>query len=248
MTSPGSYDPVAVLGSIDDHRNWVLACFAVAAVFTFSYFIESFRLVARHHVYTAPLAAVGWFAMHDLGFVLQYDDWFNTYDHWWVKAWWFALIATSVIELVFVAIFIRYGWSELLPQVSHRTFALLSIAMMLGIGAVWAVTKSVLGDELYLVSFPVTAFWALPFSTALALRRGSGLGQSPRQEVFVVFIVVAFQAALWPLDEVFRSVPFMAFTVTAVCWGVANVWLLRVLPDGESPRDTEGVSRAPAKV
>ena len=247
MNSPGGYDPYVVLAAIDDHRVSVLAFFAVAAVFTFGYFIESFRLVRLHRVYTAPLAAVGWFAMHDLGFVLQYDDWFTVYDHWWVKAWWFALVATSLIELAFVGIFIRYGWSELLPQVSHRAFAFLSIAMVLGIGAIWAVAKSVLGDDLYLVSFPITAFWALPFSTALALRRGSRLGQSPRQEVFVVFIVVAFQGALWPLDEVFRSVPFMAFTATAVCWGAANVWLLRTLPDGTEPREV-GASRSPATV
>lgn len=245
MSTPGGYDPYVVLAAIDDHRVSVLAFFAVAAVFTFGYFIESFRLVARHRVYAAPLAAVGWFAMHDLGFVLQFDDWFTVYDHWWVKAWWFALVATTLIELAFIGIFIRYGWSELMPQVSHLTFALLTGAMVLGIAAIWAVTKSVLGDDLYLVSFPITAFWALPFSTALALRRGSSLGQSPRQEIFVVVIVLAFQGALWPLDEVFRSVPFMAFTLTAVCWGAANVWLLRTLPDGTGP-SASTVHRTPA--
>lgn len=245
-----TYDPHSALAAIDGHVWVVLAFFAVAAVATFSYLITSFRLAIRDATFSAALPAVGWFAMHDLGFVLQYDLWFHTYDHWWVKTWWFALVATSLIELALVAMVAHYGWQELAPQLSRRAFTVGLTLIVGGIAVLWWLVKQALDDPLYLISFPITAFWAVPFSTALILRRRSRRGQSILQEVCVAIIVLSFQGALWNVDAFFRSAPFIAFTLMAVAWSLANVWLLRQMPVWEpagATVETAGVGDRPLK-
>jgi hypothetical protein len=225
-----TYDPISALAAIDSHAVAVLGCFAVTALATSTYLFESFRLTFRDAAYSVALPAVGWFAVHDLGFVLQYGTWFHTYDHWWVKAWWVALIGTSIVEFALVAMVIKYGWRELAPWLSKRAFTLGVTLMVAGIAALWWLVKQALDDPLYLISFPITAFWAVPFSTAMILRRGSRRGQSILQNICVAVIVLGFQGALWQVDEFFRSGPFVAFTVVAVAWSIGNVWLLRRLP------------------
>lgn len=225
-----TYDPHAALAAIDDHVVVVLAFFSIVALATFTYLVTSFRVAIRDRAYACALPAVGWFAVHDLGFVLQYDDWFTTYDHWWVKAWWVALVVTSLIEFALVGLFIRYGHAELAPHLSKRVFAAGAVGAVVAMAALWLLVKRSIDDELYLISFPITAFWAVPFGTALLLRRRTRRGQSVLQPACVAVIVAGFQGALWFVDDFFRSWEFVAFTTTAVAWSLANVWLVRTLP------------------
>ncbi len=225
-----TYDPQLALQSIDQNVLFVLLFFAGAAGATFVFLIESFRLTRLHAAYSAPLAAVGWFAMHDLIFVLQYDLWFNVYDHWWVKAWWVALVFTTAIEITLVGMFIKYGREELAPWATPQQFAGLVCLCTLAIGVLWYLVKVALVDDLYLISFPITAFWAMPFSTALMLRRQSRRGQSYLLEYSNMCIMLSFQGALWFVDPFFRSPVFIAFTAMAVSWGAMNVWILSRLP------------------
>lgn len=233
-----TYDPRDALAAIDTHAPVILAFFAVAAVATFTYLVASFRLTIRDAAYSAALPAVGWFAVHDLGFVLQFDMWFQSYDHWWVKAWWCALLGTSLIEFALVAMIARFGWRELAPQLSRRTFTIGLVLILAAIAALWWLVKQALDDPLYLISFPITAFWAVPFSTVLILRGGTRRGQSITQEICVAIIVLAFQGALWHVDAFFRSAPFVAFTAMAVMWSLGNVWLLGQIPEWKHDRST----------
>ncbi len=236
-----TYDPHLALQSIDSNVVLVLLFFLGAAAFTFSFLIESFRLARVHKAYSAPLAAVAWFAVHDLQFVLLYDLWFNVYDHWWVKAWWVALVFTTAIEFTLVGMVIKYGRQELAPWATQWQFAGLVALTTMAIGVLWLLVKCALDDPLFLVSFPITAFWALPFSTTLMLKRQSRRGQSYLLEICVVFIMLSFQGALWQVDPFFRSPLYLAFTAMAVCWGIANVWLLSKLPAYEpDERELEG--------
>lgn len=225
-----TYDPTAALAAIDNNLVVILSFFSVTAVATFTYLVASFRLVMRDKAFSAALPAVGWFAVHDLGFVLQYHTWFHVYDHWWVKTWWFLLIATSLVEFILVGMVIRYGWHELAPNLPRKTFAVGVCGIVAGIAVLWWLVKQSMDDPLYLISFPITAFWAVPFSTAIILRRGTRRGQSMLQDICVALIVVGFQGALWHVDAFFRSAPFVAFTAMAVVWSLANVWLLSQVP------------------
>lgn len=225
-----TYDPNVALESIDDNTAVIIACFAVVAVATFTYLVQSFRLAFADRAYSCALPTVGWFAIHDLGFVLQYELWFDTYDHWWLKAWWVALIFTTLIEFALVAVVIKFGHAELAPHLPQRVFAAGVIAILLGITALWVLIKDSIDDELYLVSFPITAFWTMPFATALMLRRRSQRGQTPLQPICVAFVMLGFQGALWNIDDFFREWPFVLFTAMAVVWCLANAWLLSTYP------------------
>ncbi|MYE87218.1 MAG: hypothetical protein F4X31_13380 [Gammaproteobacteria bacterium] len=226
----GTYDAAAALSSIDANVVWVLAFFAIAAAATFVYLLQSFKLARAHEAYSSPLPAVGWFAVHDLHFVLLYELWFDVYDHWWVKAWWVALVFTTLIEFALVGMIIKYGRKELAPWASDRQFLGLVALGTAAIGVLWLLVKDSMDDPLFLISFPITAFWAVPFSTALMLRRNSQRGQSTILPICSVFIVGSFQGALWFIDPFFRSPFFLMFTAMGVSWALVNLWMLRRLP------------------
>lgn len=208
----------------------MLAFFAIAAVATFVYLTQSFRLARSDLAYSSALPAVGWFAVHDLHFVLLYELWFETYDHWWVKAWWFALVFTTLIEFALVGMIIKYGRKELAPWAANTQFVGLVILGTVAIGIIWLLVKASINDPLWLISFPITAFWAVPFSTALMLRRNSQRGQSTTLPICSVFIIGAFQGALWFVDPFFRSPWFVMFSMMGITWAFVNIWLLKRLP------------------
>ena len=136
-----TYDPAAALSSIDANVAWVLAFFAIAAVATFIYLLQSFKLARAHEAYSSALPAVGWFAVHDLHFVLLYELWFDVYDHWWVKAWWVALVFTTLIEFALVGMIVKYGRKELAPWASQRQFFGLIALGTVAIGVIWLLVK-----------------------------------------------------------------------------------------------------------
>ncbi len=225
-----TYEATAALAAIDENVVWILAFFAIAAVATFVYLVQSFKLARAHEAYSSALPAVGWFAVHDLHFVFLYELWFDVYDHWWVKAWWVALVFTTLIEFALVGMIIKYGRKELAPWASQKAFFGLVALGTVAIGVIWLLVKASIADPLWLISFPITAFWAVPFSTALMLRRNSQRGQSITLPICSVFIVGAFQGALWLIDPFFRSPFFLMFTTMGISWALVNVWLLTRLP------------------
>ena len=225
-----TYNANQALASIDANIVWVLGFFAVTAAATFVYLIQSFKLAREHQAYSSALPAVGWFAVHDLHFVLHYDLWFNVYDHWWVKAWWVALIFTTLIEFGLVAMIIKYGRKELAAWASQKQFFGLIALGTAAIGIIWLLVKSAIDDPIWLISFPITAFWAVPFSTALLMRRQSQRGQSTTLPICSVFIIGAFQGALWFIDPFFRSPYFLMFSAMGVTWALVNIWLIKQMP------------------
>ncbi len=225
-----TYDAQAALSSIDANLGWVLGFFAITAAATFVYLIQSFKLAKTHAAYSSALPAAGWFAVHDLHFVALYDLWFHVYDHWWVKAWWVALVFTTIIEFALVGLIIRYGRKELAPWASQWQFFGLIALGTVAIGIIWLLVKAAIDDPLWLISFPITAFWAVPFSTALMLRRNSTRGQSAVLPICSLFIIGAFQGALWFIDPFFRSPWFLMFTAMGLAWSLSNLWLIKQLP------------------
>ena len=90
-----SYDPQVVLQSVDQNLLPVMFFMTICLISTFVYLISSFKTAKRHEAYPAPLSAVGWFAIHDAYFVMQWDKWFSEYHHWWLEFWAVSLIFTA---------------------------------------------------------------------------------------------------------------------------------------------------------
>ena len=60
--------------------------------------------------YPAPLIAAGVFAVHDISFVLDWNRWFDEYDHWWPQAWAIGLIGASAIVLILLFVYCLSGF------------------------------------------------------------------------------------------------------------------------------------------
>lgn len=224
------YDPNAALGVIDLHRTSILFCLLVTAAFAFAYFAVAIRMAIRQRVYVVPFAGAALFLWHDLNFVLEYDKWFNGYDHWWVKMWWFALLGTVALEAFLIYQVIRYGHRELWPGLAKRTYPVLMVGATFAVGALWMLVKHAIDDDLYFVTFAITAVFSVPFHTALMAKRQSRAGQSIFMQASTIVMILAMTAAFAQIDDSFRSFYFLGFVATFVCWALCNIWLIRKLP------------------
>ena len=132
------YNPQTVLNSVDTHTVPVMALMTLCLGATFVYLVSAFRTAKAHRAYPAPLAAVGFFAIHDATFVAYWNSWFGTYHHWWLECWAVALIFTSAIEFALCFQVYRYGRQELMPKLSQRQFGAAIVGALLALAALGA--------------------------------------------------------------------------------------------------------------
>ncbi|MDB5968395.1 MAG: hypothetical protein JWQ90_845 [Hydrocarboniphaga sp.] len=224
------YDAHAALLAIDQHTFTIMACLLSTAFFVFVYFFIAFAMARKQQVYVVPFIGSAVFLWHDFSFVLMYDKWFHFYNHWWVKMWWFALCATVVLEVVMLYQVYRYGHKELWPNLSKRAFGMLIVLGTIGIGLLWALVKVSLGDELFFITFAITASFSVPFHTAVMSRRQSRAGQSVVMELSTIAMLWSLTGAFAQIDAFFRSPVYLAYVATFTLWPLANIWLMRRLP------------------
>jgi hypothetical protein len=220
------YDAQLALQAIDQNTVPIMACLLVTVGFAFLYFFIAFAMAIKQEVYVVPFIGSAVFLWHDFTFVLMFDQWFNVYDHWWVKMWWFALAGTVVLEIVMLYQVYRYGHKELWPNLSRRAFGALIVLGTLGIGAMWALVKTALGDDLFFITFAITASFSVPFHTAIMQRRQSAAGQSVVMELSTIVMLWSLTAAFAQIDPFFRSPVYLGFVAVFTLWPLANVWLI----------------------
>ncbi len=236
------YDPQQVLAAIDANPFPILVCLVIIAGFAFAYFGIALRMALAQQVYVVPLAGASLFFWHDLSFVLMHEQWFNVYDHWWLKLWWCALTAAVLLEAFLISQVIRYGHRELAPDWTRAQFAVAVIALTLAVGALWSLVKATLDDPLFLVTFAITAVWSLPFHTAIMFRRRSRAGQSVFMEGATIVMVLAMTYAFAQLDAFFRSPIYLTFVACFVLWALFNMALIRRLPERAPTRPVQGAT------
>lgn len=224
------YDAPAALLLIDAHASSIMACLLVTAIFAFLYFFIALRLAIQQKVYVVPFIPTAVFFWHDLSFVLLYDRWFQAYDHWWVKMWWFALVGTALLELAMLYQVYRYGHKELWPGLSKHMFALLIVLATLGIGALWLLIKASIGDELFFITFAITAVFSVPFHSALMSRRQSRAGQSVVMQLSAIIMLLSLTAAFAQISPFFRTPTYLMFVIAFCLWPLANIWLMQRFP------------------
>ncbi|WAJ43454.1 hypothetical protein OK015_19865 [Mycobacterium sp. Aquia_216] len=225
-----SYDPASVLYSVDHHTFAVMGLMTLCLGATFVYLISAFRTARAHRAYPAPLAAVGFFAIHDASFVAYWNSWFHTYNHWWLEFWAIALIFTSSIEFVLCYQVYRYGRAELMPRLTQRQFGVAIIGALLGIAAMWLTVKSILDDPLFLVAFAVTAWMPPVFSTVLLAGRRSMRGQTMLMNWCLLINPIGMFGAWAFLDPYFRQLPFLLLGAATIGWAVFNLWAMTKYP------------------
>ncbi|MET0545220.1 MAG: hypothetical protein ABWZ40_02815, partial [Caulobacterales bacterium] len=219
------YDPNQVVEAMRANNALLIGCFLGNVVFALLYFAIGVYLTLKHKIYVLPFIGAALFFWHDLTYVLDYKLWFETYTHWWFQLTWFALVGTVAFEAFLIQQFIKFGHKELFPDMSMIQFAAMTMGAVFGIGAIWWLIKAALDDDLYLVTFAITAIFSVPFHTALMLRRRSSAGQSIAMELCVIVIFAAVSLAFVVVaPSLFKTIQYLAFYVTFNVWCLFNIW------------------------
>jgi len=241
------YDAQQLLAQIDDHTAPILIGFALAMVFQTIALVGAVRIGARERVISIPLFCTFFWFAHDVGYVVRFDDWFSTYDHWFVKCFWVGLLSAMLLEFVFFAQAIRYGREELLPGWSPRAFAALIAAGALGSILAWEYLKAVMDDPLYQAS-PALTMLAFPITgAALMVRRRSVAGQT-----VMIWSAFTCMATCWWATTIafyegfFRSWQYVAVGVATVLGCAAMTVVVARLRAAQAPATQRGTIPAGA--
>lgn len=228
------YDAFDALKAIDAHTWPIMACLLSTVIAVFVYFGIAVSMAIRQKVYVVPFVGAAVFFWHDLTFSLMYHQWFEVYNHWWVKMWWYALVCSVAFEAFLIYQIIRYGHKELWPTISKSAFTVLVLLGTLAVGAGWLLIKTSLGDPLFFITFSITAVWSVPFHTALMVKRRSRLGQSVVMELSTVVMMLSLAGAFSQIAPFFRSPAYLCFVAAFSIWPLFNVWLILKLPETSS--------------
>lgn len=226
------YDYAAAIAALNQHWPTILPCLIGPVIFSYIYFTTAVRQAMAEKVYVEAFFSAALFFWHDLSFVLSYDLWFGgAYSHWWFKAWCFALAGTVLFEAYLIVQIYRYGHQELWPSLPRRRFGLLLILGTLGVGAIWFLIKRGLQDDLFFVTFAITAVIpAAPYHTALMVLRKNRAGQSVARQLCMAGNLVFLTAAFAQVSDFFLSPVYLAFALAFTLWPLANILLIRSLP------------------
>lgn len=225
-----SYDPHAVLNTLDQHVILVNALLLICFAGFLTTYVCAFKVAARHKTYPIPFAAAGFYAVHDAYFASEWDKWFNVYSHWWLELWAVSNFFCAILELLLAYQVFKYGREELAPRLTQRQFGLSLIACLIGITVVWVMTKQILNDDLCLIAFAFTTFWPQVWGTQLLLKRQSMRGQTRTMFWGMLASPVGMFSAWYFLDPYFRSPVWLCFAAVTILWAIFNLWLSSRFP------------------
>lgn len=170
------YEAESVFTAVDDNVVLFLVLGAGALACNWYYFFACARLAQRDRCAPMALCATTVFIGHDASYLLNYDDWFVTYDHWFPKLFWGGLIVTNLFEMIFFVQIVRYGRRELAPRMTQPHWSAYCLGALVTGVAFWSVVRSYLDDPLYLMTFLVTFGMCAPATFAFMVRRGDRTG------------------------------------------------------------------------
>jgi hypothetical protein len=222
------YDPAVVLQGIDDHVVPYLLLSVASFAGLFLWYYEAIRIGERDRAYSMPVFITFTWLAHDATFVARYSDWFGgPYDHWVTKLYWVAMLCTSLVEVFFVIQLLRLGRPEIAPRTSQTAFSAGVLLALAGTWSIWLMLKDVMSDDLFQVSFALTAACYPGLGLALLLRRRSRRGQTVRQWIgFTTAVGFWFIATLVAYGPSFRSWQWIALALTTVVWGSTTTVLV----------------------
>ncbi|HWO25748.1 MAG TPA: hypothetical protein VNO30_43720 [Kofleriaceae bacterium] len=234
------YNPHLVLASIDQHRWAIIALCSFAMLCNYTWFFAAVRQGFRDRVVPVPIVCVFFWLVGDGTMVWHYDLWFNVYDHWYVKLFWFALVLTVICELIFMYMILRFGRKELTPSWSQGQFAILIISGVAVMLVVWLFVKVLIGDPLYITYFHLANMAGPAFGAAMLIRRRSRVGTTPL--IWGAYTLMSgswfLACALW-FGPPFASLEFILLYVA--CTGAAAAMTVAVsrmpvsTPEPEAP-------------
>ena len=221
------YNPHELLSLIDQNKWWILSGSIAMMVFQWIWLIECVRVARRDRAYSMPLFLTFFWFAHDTGCVARFNDWFNVYDHWFMKLFWLGLLTAVILELIFFSQVIKYGKDELVPGIGTASFVLGLVVFQIAATVAWEYFKYVMDDPLYQASPTVTLISYPAFGAALMFRRRSTIGQNVTMWWTFTAMTVAWQATIWTCyGPSFRSWQMIAGGIVAIAGGLVMTYLV----------------------
>ncbi len=229
------YDTAEALAGIDQNVVPIFSALLIVAIAVFVYWVQAIRVANRDQVYVIPFIGISVFFWHDLSFVLSYNLWFNVYDHWWLKMWWYVLTPCVLFEAYFIWHVIKWGRKDFFGNFSQPQFTALVLIATVGVGGFWYLFKTVMQDEFFFITFAITAVWSVPLHTGLMAKRQSRKGQSAIMELSTIPMILGLSYAFSHASDFFSSPIYLSFVAVTISWALANVWLMYQMPEGDAP-------------
>lgn len=225
------YEVGTTLQAVDDNVVLFLALGALALLCNWLYFFECARLGRRDRCAPMALWATTVFMGHDGSYLLNYHDWFTTYDHWFPQLFWLGLVVTFTFECIFFVQTVRYGRAELAPGMTQAQWTAYCLGALTTGVVFWSVTRSYLDDPLYLMTFLVTFGMCAPATIALMVRRGSRRGVGARL-LWAYLGIGVFYIALTTIvmGDAFREPVWLLGSAVCVVLATFMLVLFRGLP------------------
>ncbi|HYH49324.1 MAG TPA: hypothetical protein VEG38_07225 [Acidimicrobiia bacterium] len=238
------YDPHVLLEGVDDHVVPFLALSAVSFAGLIVWYYEAIKVGERHRSFSMPpVITMVWLA-HDATLVAHFSDWFGgPYDHWLMQLYWVAMLGTSAVEVFFVVQLVRFGRRELAPSLSQAAFTVAVLVAQAAAFVIWLSLKRIIDDDLFQVTFALTAAMFPPFGMSLLLRRGSRRGQTVNQWIgFTIAPAFWFLATIVAYGPPFRSALWISLGIVTTAWGALTAYLLARAPDPQQSGASDGGS------
>jgi hypothetical protein len=212
-----TYSVDEVLANIQNSTWAVLLTGAVIFVGYYLYYGEAIRLGFRDKTHAVPVFANMYFFAHDIIFVSLFQRWFYEIDHWLYRAFWFGLIAFTVLECVVHYQTIQYSQQDLFPTLSRRQYLIAYAGMQLAIGILFWFIYTKIDDYLYLISFTSTVIVSVAFMLPLLHARASQKGQSRLLAASLIISPIGFFFLFLPvMSRYFVSLPQIVMGITTV--------------------------------
>ena len=225
------YDVNLVLQNLDNKLGLFLAFAAIGGICNWWLLIEGIRLGFKDRTHAISLICLLFWAAHDVSFVMLWQTYFIEIGHWVWILFWFNILGSVITELILFYQVVKFSGNEMFPGLSlpQRSAALL-LLFALAMVVFWYLKLAMGGDTMSLYMMPLTIFLCPMFCIPIALKRQSQRGQSCRQSVIYMLLVVGIWPAWYLLDEAFRHPVFIALGVVTFLWSAANIAVLRKFP------------------
>lgn len=226
-----TYPVDEVLSNIQNSLGAVLLAGAVIFVGYYLYYGEAIRLGFRDKTHAVPVFANMYFFAHDMIFASLFQRWFGEIDHWLYRAFWFGLVAFTVLECVVHYQTLRFSQADLFPTLSRRQYFVAYAGMQAAIGVLFWFIYTQIADYLFLISFTSTVIVSVALMLPLLHARGNQKGQSRLLAASLIISPIGFFFLFLPaMSSYFTSLPYILMGITTVAVAVIYFWRLPHYP------------------
>jgi hypothetical protein len=228
--------PQPIFDALDTHTVPVFALCGLAMLGNYIWFFAALKVAKQHRTYPIPVFLTFFWFAHDSSFVLRYDTWFHTYDHWFPRLFCGLLIFTVAFEIAFIVQTWKYAQDELAPSVSAWQYRLGLLGGCAAMIVAWTWLKQSMDDPIYLDIFALTVLSYPCIAIMSVLRRGNRRGMSPAMcGGFLMMTVCYFTASTFLFGPNFQTTTYVLVGMASLATGLAMTWVVWRAPECAAP-------------